>query len=169
MMSGHVFWQGRPAQPSPGQQVPITLTLRPATGGAAVEYSALTTDASGVFTVNVSSLVSGNYLWRTKGTKHLANSGPVTLTGVPLTAVEMGQMLVGDCNDDNVVSSPDFSILKGSFGKSIGQPGYDDRAEFTGDDVVNSTDFSLLRVNFGTGGAAPIGPSGTTDGPRIGQ
>ena len=74
------------------------------------------------------------------------------------TSAEMGLMLAGDCNDDNVVNSTDFSILKSTFAKSFGQPGYDDRADFSGDLVVNATDFSLLRGNFGVGGAGPIGP-----------
>ena len=52
----------------------------------------------------------------------------------------------------------DFTLLKGTFGKSQGQPGYDDRADFNGDQVVNASDFSLQRANFGIAGSPPIGP-----------
>ena len=53
-----------------------------------------------------------------------------------------------------------------SFGKGVGQPGYDARADFSGDDVVNASDFSLLRSNFGTAGSPGIGPGIGPIGPR---
>ena len=49
----------------------------------------------------------------------------------------MGLLLEGDANNSNNVDAVDFSILKGTFGKSVGQPGYDGRADFNGDQVVN--------------------------------
>src|SRR5207253_6895657 len=98
--------------------------------------------------------------WRVKGSKFLANSGTVQLTGAPVTSVEMGLMRTGDCDNDNVINVSDFSILKNTFGKTIGDPGYDDRADFTGDNTVNVTDFNLMKVNFGQSGAPPISPGG---------
>lgn len=156
VLVGHVTWQGRPVQPHPLQQLPITMTLRPSGGGTATEYTGLATDASGFFTVSVGSLPNGSYNWRVKDPKYLANGGILSLTGVPTTNVEMGLMRGGDCDDNNVVNATDFTILKNSFGKSFGELGYDDRADFTGDLVVNVTDFNLLRNNFGAGGAPPI-------------
>jgi hypothetical protein len=140
------------------QALVISLTLRLQSGGPASEYTGMTTDASGFFTVPVGALPNGVYNWRVKDPKYLANGGTVTLAGDVVNNVEMGLMRAGDANDNNVVESTDFTILKSSFGKSVGQPGYDDRADFTGDQVVNATDFTLLKNNFGTGGATPIGP-----------
>jgi hypothetical protein len=156
---GHVTWQGPPAQPNALQALPITLTLRLQSGGPDNEYTGLTTDASGFFTVPVS-LVPGTYNWRVKGPKYLSTSGATTLSAGTTSNVEMGLQKVGDCNNNDVVDSTDFSILKGTFGKSIAQPGYDDRADFDGNQAVNVTDFSLQKVNFGTGGSPPIGPTG---------
>jgi hypothetical protein len=68
----------------------------------------------------------------------------------------MGLLAEGDANNDNCVSSIDFNILKVSFGRSPGQPGYDARADFTGDNIVNAQDFNLTKVNFGICGASPI-------------
>jgi hypothetical protein len=153
---GHVTWQGRPLQPAALQQLPITLTLKSAAGET--DYPIQNSDASGFFTDSVTGLPSGLYLWRVDGPKYLASSGTVTITGAWTTSVEAGLMRAGDCNDDNVVNSMDFTILKSTFGKSNGQPGYDGRADFTGDTVVNSLDFSLLKGNFGQAGAPPIGP-----------
>jgi hypothetical protein len=68
----------------------------------------------------------------------------------------MGLMRAGDANDDNLVTANDFIIVRNSYGLGNGQPGYDDRADFTGDDQINIIDFNLLKVNFGLGGAPPL-------------
>jgi hypothetical protein len=155
-MVGHVTWQARPPQPNQLQALPITLTLK--SGDSEVNYSMQTTNTSGFFTISVDSLAGGFYIWRVKGPKYLANSGTVELAGVANTQVEMGLMRAGDCNDDNTVSVQDYNILKGTFGKQAGDPGYDDRGDFTGDQRVSAADFNPLKNNFGTGGAPPVSP-----------
>lgn len=152
---GHVTWQGRPSQPSPLQQLPITLTLK--TGTTEVNYARQNTDASGFFTVPLGGLANGTYSWRVKGPKFLANMGSVNLAGGS-TSVEMGVMRTGDTNNDNAVNVADFNILKLTFGKTVGDPGYDARADFDGNDAVTVADFNLLKNNFGMGGASPIVP-----------
>ena len=119
---------GRAAHRSPTslQQLPITLTLKSA--GNEINYPAQTTDASGFFTGTAPSDV-GNYRWRVKGPKYLANSGNGNAAN---TSIEMGLMRAGDANNDNVVNANDFSILRGTFGKRVGEPGYDDSADFNG-------------------------------------
>jgi hypothetical protein len=72
----------------------------------------------------------------------------------------MGTLFMGDVNNDNCVNVTDFTLLKNSFGKSLGDPGYDARADFTGDNSVSVTDFNLLKANFGICGAPPISPIG---------
>jgi hypothetical protein len=156
LLVGHVTWQGPPAQPHGSQRLPITLTLK--LGTTEVNYPADTTDGYGFFTVTVDSLPRGTYDWRVKGAKWLANSGSIALTGRPQTNAEMGLMKAGDCNNDNIVSVGDFNILKATFGRSAGDPGYDGRADFTNDDLVGIQDFNLMKVNFGTAGAPPAGP-----------
>ncbi len=154
VLVGHVTWQGRPAQPNAAQQLPITLTLKQ--GSTEVNYPSQTTDASGYFTVSLSGLPNGTYNWRAKDPKYLANSGTVQLAGSQ--NLEMGLMRAGDCNNDNVINVSDFNILKGTFGKSLGDNGYDDRADFTGDHAVSVSDFNLVKGNFGSSGAPPLQP-----------
>jgi dockerin type I repeat protein len=154
---GHVFWQGRPPQPHALQQLPITLTIK--SGTTEVNYPATTTDSRGVFTVTAN-LADGQYNWRVKNPKYLANGGSLTLVRGTVIQVEMGTMRAGDCNNDNLISSQDFIILKNSYGKQVGDPGYDDRANFNGDTVVNTQDFSAMRINFGQGGVPPLLPIG---------
>lgn len=153
---GHVTWQGPPPQPNPLQQLPITLTLK--LGATEVNYPTTTTDVNGHFVESVTGLSDGTYNWRVKGPKYLANAGTVALTGAPNTSAEMGLMKPGDCNDDNRVNVADFIILKNTFGRQSGDPGYDDRADFTGDQHVNAVDFVLLKGTFGFEGAPPILP-----------
>lgn len=165
---GHITWQGRPAQPSALQQLPITLTVK--SGATEANYPIRTTSASGFFTVPLTGLANGSYTWRVKSAQvgatlpdynpgFLAVSGTLTLTGASITNQEMGVQRSGDSNNDNIVNASDFIVLKNTFGKSIGQPGYDNRADFSGDTVVNSSDFILLKNNFGFSGAPPIGPA----------
>jgi hypothetical protein len=156
---GHVRWQGRPNQPSVLQQLPITFTLK--MGTIEVNYPVQNTDIYGFFTVTLGTLPnSGVYSTRVKGPKYLARSGLLSLSGAPVTEVEFDLMLAGDANNDNVVNTLDFNILRTAFGKSLGEPGYDDRADFNGDLVVNSGDFTLLRGNFGIAGGPLIRMSG---------
>jgi hypothetical protein len=158
ILIGHVTWQGPPTQPHIRQQLPITLTLK--LGTTEVNYPAQNTDASGFFTVALGSLPSGQYTWRAKGAKYLANSDLITLSGGRIVNLEIGLLWAGDCNNDNVVSTLDFNVLKSSFGKSLGDPGYDARADFNNDNLVSTADFNLLKLNFGQGGAPPIRSSG---------
>jgi hypothetical protein len=154
ILVGHVTWQGRPAQPNAAQQVPITLTLK--TGTTEVNYPVQNTDASGFFTSSVAGLPSGIYQWRAKNPKYLANSGSVNLDPSGVTSVEMGPMRAGDCNNDNVVNVSDFNILKNTFGKTQGDTGYDDRADFTGEHAVSVSDFNLQKNTFGSSGGPPL-------------
>ncbi len=156
LLTSHATWQGPPAQPDTLQQLPITLTLK--SGTTEMDYPARFTDPSGFFTVNVGSLPNGTYNWRAKGSKYLANSGQVYITGTENISIIMGLMRAGDCNDDNAVTVLDFNIEKLTFGTGQGESGYDPRADFDGNNRVTVLDFNLQKVNFGQGGAPPIGP-----------
>ena len=90
----------------------------PQVGGTEINYPPQNTDASGFFTVSVGSLPPGTYNWRAKsrigpGASHnLANSGTITLSGAPITNLEMGLMRAGDADNNNVVNTVDFGLLK---------------------------------------------------------
>ena len=153
LFTSHTTWQGRPAQPNALQALPITLTLK--LNNTTYSYPNLTTSASGSFTLSVLMLPAGTYSWWAKGPQYLANGGTVTLTGRPTTLQELGTMLAGDVNDDNLVDISDFTLLRATFGKTCADGGYDGRADFTGDCLVDITDFTLQRNNFGLAGAPP--------------
>jgi hypothetical protein len=140
------------------QELPITLTLK--SGATEANYGPVTTDASGFFTIGLGTLPVGTYDWRAKGPRFLANSGVLSLTGAPAYSLSMGLMRAGDANNDNRVTLQDFTIVRASFGLAAGDPGYDDRADFTGDQVVNVADFNLVKNNFGLSGSPSLGPLG---------
>ncbi|MFL5734904.1 MAG: kelch repeat-containing protein, partial [Chloroflexia bacterium] len=171
----HVTWQGIAQPNSRNTTETVTTTLRLTGGGPATEYTGYTTDANGFYTIAVGTLPNGTYSIRVKGPRNLANgtgvcTDTVTLTGAPVTAHESGLMRAGDAvsvggTNFNVVNSTDFTTLKATFGKSFGQPGYDNRADFDNNDVVNSTDFTLLKGNFGQAGCGPaVDPGGSPSG-----
>jgi hypothetical protein len=153
LLVGQVTWQGRAPAPSAGQQLPLTLTLR--LGTNRYTYPFRTTDARGVLTIAVGTLPNGVYTWWAKGCQSLASTGSVTLSGAPATALAVGVLRTGDVNNDNMVDIADFTLLRASFGKVYGVPGYDARADLSGDGLVDITDFTLLRGNFGQIGPPP--------------
>ncbi len=144
---GHLTWQSIP-QPNARSIQTGTLTL--CVGGAPQDYN-FTTDASGFFTVTTG-LPDGSYNYYVKGIKWLANSGNLVISGGSARP-EMGTLRGGDANNDNTVGAIDFGIIRATFGKSPGDPGYDARADFNNDGPVNTQDFSLLKGNFGQAGA----------------
>src|SRR4029078_6517544 len=109
---GHVTWAGS-TQPNTRQMQPLTLTLCSTSAGSTSTYVA-NTNASGYFTADVASLITGTYNWREKGTRPLANGGTLTLTGGNQQA-EMGVQRGGDADNDNVVGALDFSVLRTTF------------------------------------------------------
>ncbi len=155
-LRGHVLLQGRPTPPNARWIVPISFTLRLSIGGPSFSYNAFT-DPSGYFTVTTG-LAPGDYAYFAKNSQTLSIAGNTTLIGGSVNSIEMGTLREGDANNDNCVNIGDFTIMKNSFGKSIGQPGYDARADFTGDNAVTASDFNLIKGSFGQCGPALPNP-----------
>ncbi len=96
----------------------------------------------------------------TPGTYDISAETPTCLTNVkrgvvitaPSTAVDLGTLLEGNANDDNIINIADFGLLAASYGKSA--PDYDARTDFDRNGIVNIADFGLLAVNYGK--VAPI-------------
>ena len=165
ILVGHVVWEGIP-QPDARSQQPITLTLKSST--IERNFGPLTTDANGYFVVSLNGLPPGEpYVWRVKGPYgsgpthpndppgFLANCGTVTLLNAPETDMENGLMRGGDANNDNVVNVQDHNYLRATFGKSQGDPGYDQRADYNRDNTVNIQDFQIENRNFASSGCPP--------------
>ncbi len=126
LLVGHVIREGVCCS---NNVQPVSLTLM--MGGTQIDYPTQNTDASGFFTVSVDGLASGTYNWRAKDPKFLANAGTVTLTGAPTTQLEIGTLIAGDANNDNIKDAIDYSIVKANFGRACGSDQLCARAEAT--------------------------------------
>ena len=154
VLIAHVTIQGRQAQPSVRQSVPVTITMRDS-GGNLLQFGG-TTDVYGFYTVT-GGLEPGDYSWRIKNPQTLAVSGSASIVR-GTNNVEMGLLKEGDANNDNCITVLDFNITKVTYGKQVGEPGYDPRADFTGDNTVNISDFNTLKANYAQCGAVPVQP-----------
>ena len=159
VLVGHVSWQGISGPTGSANVQPLTLTLK--SGTYEINYPSVSVDASGFFTVNVTTLpATGTYSWRVKGAKYLASNGSFSFQRAISTPVEIGQQLAGDANNDNRVNALDYAIYRNTNGKGVGDPGYDPRGDFNNSGTVNAVDFNLLKLNYGTSGSGPLSPAG---------
>jgi dockerin type I repeat protein len=78
----------------------------------------------------------------------------VTYTSAPGTTSNV-TALPGDRNGDGVVDCTDLGIVKASFGKSIGQAGFDPAADVNADGVVNIFDLATVARALPAGTACP--------------
>jgi hypothetical protein len=62
--------------------------------------------------------------------------------------VDLGTLLEGNANNNEVINIVDFSILAGAYNKNNGEAGYNAMADFDGSGRVSMADFSLLSGNY---------------------
>jgi hypothetical protein len=112
----------------------------------------ITTGSDGSYTIQ--DVPEGTYDVTAKGSKWLRQKqADVAVTPGGSTAVDFLSLKGGDANNSNSVNVLDLNILKGSYGKSQGTPGYDDRADFNKTNSVNVLDLNILKSNYGKSGA----------------
>ena len=71
--------------------------------------------------------------------------------------LNIGELRVGDANNDNTVGLEDYSFLVTTFNLSTSNASYSPLADFNGDGSVGLEDFSLLVTNFNVEGEMPSG------------
>jgi len=60
-------------------------------------------------------------------------------------------VIPGDLNEDGKVDCADIAIVKASFGKKPGKPGFDPRADVNGDGVVDIRDLAFVAQHLSPG------------------
>jgi hypothetical protein len=64
------------------------------------------------------------------------------------TAVDLGTLLEGNANQDNIVDLADYAILSTGWSASQGQTEYDARTDFEINGLIDAADLSLLAGNW---------------------
>ncbi len=67
--------------------------------------------------------------------------------------------VAGDVDGNGTVDIIDFQLLSNSFGKVLGQTGYDGRSDFNSSNSVDILDFQVLSNNFGHSATITITPT----------
>ncbi len=140
VLIGHVTYQGiGQTTPTARNSYPITLTL--CVNGTAQNF-VTTTDNQAFFTVTLP-IPAGSYNWQVKSYTALSNAGSFTLNG-GTTNQDFGTLRGGDTNNNNVVNTVDFNLMKANFNI----PTFNAFTDFNRDGVVNTLDFNILKSNF---------------------
>jgi len=140
------------SRPPEGWEVPITIKFF--SPGADVMTDSpvaqfdLTTTKSGSTATCQCTVAPGTYDVTVVSEHTLINVKRDVVISTPSTAVDMGTLLEGNANDDNIINISDFGILAVSFMCTEGEPGYDPRADFDRNGIINISDFGLLAVNY---------------------
>lgn len=111
--------------------------------------------------VGSSTNATGNFTGIPPGTYDITVKSGHTLLNVKRSVVisggwifvNMGTLLEGNANEStsanaNIINLSDFTTVSAAYGKSVGQPGYNDRANFDCNTIVNLSDFTLLSGNY---------------------
>lgn len=98
----------------------------------------------------------GTYEVAVKSGMHLQKVSTLTLEAGD-NSLDIGELRVGDANNDNTIGLEDYSFLVTTFNLNSSDDNYDSQADFNGDGAVGLEDFSLLASNFNVEGELPSG------------
>ncbi|MGV3614441.1 MAG: S8 family serine peptidase [Fimbriimonas sp.] len=121
----------------------VTVELRDEATLTLVESHTLTLEATGP-SVTFKTFGSGFYSATVRMDGWLRIRQPVVLAPGNTFGVSL---VNGDADRDNRITPTDYTIVNRAFGRSVGQTGYDPRADLTGDGVVNAADLAIVMRN----------------------
>lgn len=98
----------------------------------------------------------GTYEVAVKSGMHLQKVSTLTLLAGD-NSLDIGELRVGDANNDNTIGLEDYSFLVTTFNLNSSDDNYNSQADFNGDGSVGLEDFSLLVTNFNVEGEVPSG------------
>ena len=93
-----------------------------------------------------------------------ASGTSATFTGVTSLSIVVGLIpngtVLGDVDGDGEVNCADVAVVRQAFGKKLGQPGFDSRADTNRDNVVNVLDLSFVSRRLSSQTVCRITPTG---------
>ena len=111
----------------------------------------LTTTKSATGNVAVceaTSVAPGTYDITVLGESTLLNAKRNVVISAPQTSVDLGSLLEGDANNDNVVNFGDCAIMSTCWLASKDLAKYDARTDFDRDGLINVADLCLFAANW---------------------
>ena len=154
IVSISVVLQGE-GRPDAGRAVPLTVKFF--TPGADVltdapiyEFISTSTksDADNMVFCEATGIAPSIYDIIVYGEHTLINVKRNMIISSPHSSIEMGTLLEGDANHDNIINIKDYAILSKSWLASQSQPEYDPMVDFDRNGVVNPADLYLLASNW---------------------
>jgi trimeric autotransporter adhesin len=147
-------------------------------GNTTVTWDVANTNVAPVGTANVRIVLStdGGQTWDQTLAASVPNNGSATVrlpnvgtTEARIKVAAVGNVffdvsntnftirLTGDLNDDGVVDCADLGIVRNAFGRTLGQPGFDPRADVNGDNIINIRDLAYVSQRLPAGTNCPGG------------
>lgn len=134
----------------PLDNLPITVSIRNRTTGAAIQTFAARLDPFGAFAFDTN--LRGRYRVSVKLSHWLrAAQADVTIGAGTTLGVDFS-LKNGDVNGDNLVNVADFVAIRAAFGSRAGTTGWNPLADLDGNGSVGTSDFLILRKNYGLSG-----------------
>ncbi len=136
-----------------GWEVPLAVQFfepgsDPFTEPATYEFDLTTSKSGSTAICSAIGVAAGTYDITAKSEHTLMNIRRNVSISSPSTSVDMGTLLEGNANDNDIINISDFGILALTFSKFVGDAGFDTRADFDRNGTVNISDFGLLAINF---------------------
>ena len=140
-------------RPDAGWVVPLTVKFFDNSTGVPgtilYTFTENTTKSGSTAIVQTSGILPGTYDISAVTSHCLTNVKNGVVITAPLTAIDLGTLLEGNADDNDIINITDFGVLAASYGKSSGDSGYDARADFDRNGIINIADFGLLAANYG--------------------
>lgn len=106
--------------------------------------------------LSLSGLEEGStYTAYLKGPAQIATASAFVINPTP-TNLGTFNLITGDVNEDNVIDSSDYDILKASIGTTPGSPLWNSLLDFNLDKIVNTLDLSYISKNMSRTGDSGV-------------
>ncbi len=104
--------------------------------------------AANIATCEAKGIAPGNYDITLHGETTLVNVKRNVVISAPRSSIDMGTLLEGDANQDNLVNLEDYAILSQCWLVSELLPEYDIKFDFDRNGLINMADLHLLTSNW---------------------